>query len=116
MSANHPSSVFTAAASAAGPEPILSGNLAAVRSRVQKTSTEIRWALAGLLLAQVMVVLLYLILVNNIDQLKNKRLAAEQSAREHHRCAMMQNRLARDQCLVAAAQPQSADGPVLAER
>ena len=103
MSAHYPGSDF--GGSGAAPQAILSANLAAVRGRGRKVSVAYLWAGAGLLMALAMTAMLYLILVDNVAQVQNKRLAHEQQVRERHRCAMLQGRLERDQCLVALIQP-----------
>ena len=83
---------------------------------VPRLSVENRWALAGLLLAAAMVFLLHHILVDNIEQVKNRRLAQEQRVQERHHCAMMRSAIERDQCLVALSQPDIVSDPVMAQR
>jgi hypothetical protein len=73
----------------------------AMRMRLQRLSREQRWAVMGIVVAHVMVVALYVVLVDNIAKIESKRLASEQSAQEHHRCAMMLSRIEQSQCLVA---------------
>ncbi len=123
MSPQYPTSVFRPQSA----DAIQSVHLAAVRTRLGRLSSEKRWAIAGLSLAMVMLMLLYMVLTDNIAQLQNRRMTQQQEARERHHCAMLQGRLERDQCLVALAQtyPQSPaptrpdgdiDNSVLAQR
>ena len=109
MSSDYPTSVFRQSAGSRG-QAIQSAHLAVVRARMRGMSVENRWIAAGLLLALVMLALLYAILVDNIAQVQNRRIAQQQEARDRHHCAMQQGRLERDQCLVALAQayPQAA--------
>ncbi len=73
------------------------------RQRLRSLSNETRWVLGGLLLAQAMVAVFYLILVHNMNQQELKRAAAESEARERHGCALIQLRLMRDQCFAQLA-------------
>ncbi|WP_077034017.1 hypothetical protein [Pelomonas sp. KK5] len=83
---------------------IASAHLAAVRERTRASTLQQRFALAGVLLAVVMVVVLYQILTNNIAQLENRRQARQQQERDRHACMMQTGRLERDQCLAALVQ------------
>ena len=80
---------------------LLNRGLEQARSRYQRLSREQRWAVIGIVAAHVMVLAIYVILVDNMVQIENKRLASEQVAQEHHRCAMLPSRLERTQCLAA---------------
>jgi len=71
--------------------------------QTQRATLQQRLALAGVLLAMVMIVLLYQIISDNVAAVQNKRLAGEQLARERHGCAMLSTRLERDQCLASVA-------------
>jgi len=62
-----------------------------------------RWTLGGLLLAQAMVLVFYLILVHNVAQVELKRVSAASQARERHECAMTEGRLMREQCFAVLA-------------
>ena len=72
-------------------------------SRLIALLGEHRWTVGGLLLAQAMVVMFYLILVDNVSQLETKRASAASQARERHDCAMTEGRLMREQCFAALA-------------
>jgi len=60
-----------------------------------------RLAIAGLVLAAVMLAMLYQVLSDNVLAIQNRRLAGEQVARERHGCAMLSTRIERDQCLAS---------------
>lgn len=62
-------------------------------------STETRWAIAGLVLAQIMVAVLYLMLVDNVTQIGIKKAAEEERTRQRHYCGLLPTRLERQQCL-----------------
>ncbi|MDY0744080.1 hypothetical protein SNE35_06170 [Paucibacter sp. R3-3] len=66
-----------------------------------------RLAVAGLVLAAVMLVMLYQVLSDNVLAIQNRRLAGEQMARERHGCAMLLTRVERDQCLASVAPMQN---------
>lgn len=71
----------------------------AVGRRVASLSSESRWAIAGLLLAQIMVAVLYLMLVDNVTQISIKKAAEEERTRQRHYCGLQPTRLERQQCL-----------------
>ncbi len=87
----------------------------AMRTRLQRLSSEQRWAVMGIVVAHVLVMAIYVILVDNIAKIENKRLATEQSAQERHRCAMMPSHIEQRQCLVAL-KIQEAPPSILAEQ
>lgn len=60
-------------------------------------------SIAGLLLAQVLVALLYFVLVDNQARVGRERDAARQQALQRHRCTMEMERLNRESCLVGLA-------------
>ena len=117
MSSTYPPSVFKASHSISRPEPIVSANLAAVRSSMRAISAENRWVMAGLVLAMAMVVAFYMILVDNIAHLQTQRQAEQLQAQERHRCGMLMDRLEREQCLASLSHADDADAAtVVAER
>lgn len=63
-------------------------------------SHEHRWALAGFVLALVLVALLVSVMNENIEQAKVTREAAAMKHQERNRCASMRDRIERDQCLL----------------
>lgn len=67
-----------------------------------------RWAMAGLVLAQGMAALLYLVMVDNQAQVGHQRQAALQASRQRHACTLMTRRLEREQCLAALARAAAA--------
>lgn len=69
------------------------------------------WVMAGLLLAQGMAALLYLVMVDNLAQVDSQRQAEVQRARQRHACTLLARRLAREQCVAALADAQSTEGP-----
>lgn len=71
----------------------------AIGRRVSGLSSESRWAIAGLLLAQIMVAVLYLMLVDNVTQIGIKKAAQEELTRQRHYCGLQPTRLERQQCL-----------------
>lgn len=75
--------------------------VAAVSLPAPHAALQQRLAIAGLLLAMVMVAVLYQVISDNVASIQNRRLAGEQLARERHSCAMRATRLERDQCLAA---------------
>jgi len=68
----------------------------------------------GLLLAHAMALLFYLTLVNHMVQVNSRRLAAELQARQRHECALLPQRLRRDQCLASLTPPGAGPAAVLA--
>ena len=81
--------------------PSLSLWVEGMRARFKGISRENRWVLAGLVVAQLMVVAIYMLLVDNLAAVEKKRADLEQQAQERHRCAMMDERLARRECFIA---------------
>ena len=53
----------------------------------------------GLLMAQVLVVLLYLVMADNVAQALRRRVELEAQAQQRHRCGVLQARREREQCL-----------------
>ena len=63
-------------------------------------SPEHRWALAGFVLAMVLVALLVSVMNENIAQAQSTRELAEQQSQQRGRCAAMRDRREREQCLL----------------
>ena len=59
-----------------------------------------RWALAGFVLAMVLLALLVTVMNENITQAQSTREVAELKVQERGRCNAMRNRLEREQCLI----------------
>lgn len=63
-------------------------------------SQEHRWALAGLLLALVMLAFLVSVMNENAAQAQNTRDEAQQKMQERGRCNILRDRREREQCLL----------------
>lgn len=61
---------------------------------------EYRWALAGLLLAVVLLVMLVVVMKENVAVAQDIRLQAEQQSQDRSRCNGLQQRRDREQCLL----------------
>lgn len=70
-----------------------------------------RWVVAGLMLAQGMAVLLYLVMVDNLAQVDRQRQAAVLLSRQQHACALMTLQKARAQCLAELARTAAPASP-----
>jgi len=89
----------------------------ALRRRLGAMTREQRWSIAGLVVAQVMVVALYMILVNNMAQVETKRRALEEQAKARHECGLLAERLERAQCMQALqVQEAGQEATVVAQR
>ncbi len=71
------------------------------QTRIRGMSRENRLILVGLIVAQVMVFAIYVLLVDNLAAVEKKRAALAEQAQERHRCAMMDERLARRECYIS---------------
>ena len=69
------------------------------RAGLLRLAMENPWAVAGLVLAQLMVVLLYLIMVDSLRQVDDRRAMQEQQSRQRQACTLLPRRADRDQCL-----------------